>query len=49
MKKLSSSGQSIVEYVVIFAIVAVLSVLVLLPRVQGMFSGYISTATGAMR
>lgn len=49
MKKLSISGQSIVEYVVIFAIVAVLSVLVLFPRVQGMFSGYIDTATGAMR
>jgi Flp pilus assembly pilin Flp len=49
VKKLLISGQSIVEYVVIFAIVAVLSVTVLLPKIQGIFSSYVSKATGAMQ
>lgn len=42
-------GQSIVEYIVIFAIVAALSVTVLLPMVQGMFNRYQDNATGMMQ
>jgi len=37
------------EYILIFAVVAVLSVTVLLPRIQGMFKKYADNATGVMQ
>jgi hypothetical protein len=42
------SGQSIIEYAIIFAVVVILSV-ALLPRAQGMFKSYVNKATGAMQ
>lgn len=41
-------GQSLIEYVVIFAIVTALSI-AMIPKLSGIFSGYVATATGAMR
>lgn len=47
MKKINA-GQSIIEYVVILAIAAVLSV-AMIGSIPGYFSSYVSTATGSMR
>jgi hypothetical protein len=41
-------GQSVTEYVIIFAIVAVLSV-VMIANIPGYFKNYVSTATSRMR
>jgi Flp pilus assembly pilin Flp len=49
MGKLRADGQSTIEYAIIFAIVAVLSVIVFFPKLQGIFSSYVSTAAGKMR
>ncbi|MCK9431214.1 MAG: hypothetical protein M0R17_14695 [Candidatus Omnitrophica bacterium] len=49
MRKLRIDGQSIIEYVIIFAVVAVLSVTVLLPKINGIFSSYVQKATGVMQ
>ena len=43
-----NSGQSIVEYVIIFAIVVVLSI-AMIPKIPGIFRSYVTTATGAMQ
>lgn len=48
--RLRSKGQSIIEYVIIFAVVAVLSVALLFKgTIQGIFSSYVNKATGAMK
>jgi len=44
----TDKGQSVIEYVVIFAIVAALSI-GLFYTVPGFFSTYVSNATGAMQ
>ena len=44
----NSKGQSLVEYLVLFAIVVGLS-WVLVQGIPAIFSGYVSTATGAMQ
>ena len=41
-------GQSIIEYVIIFAVVVIVSI-AMLPRIRGIFSGYVNKATGAMQ
>ena len=41
-------GQSVTEYVIIFAIVAVLSVITI-ANIPGYFKNYVSTATSSMR
>ena len=41
-------GQSVIEYVVLFAIVAALSI-ALFTRVPGFFSTYVTAARGAMK
>ncbi len=43
-----NSGQSVVEYTIIFAIVAALSV-IMVANIPGIFSGYVTMATGRMR
>ncbi|MBU0547984.1 MAG: hypothetical protein KJ710_01065 [Candidatus Omnitrophica bacterium] len=48
MHKEFTGGQSLVEYIVLFAIVVMVSV-ALAQRAPSIFSGYVSTATGAMR
>jgi len=42
------TGQSILEYVIIFAVVALLSV-ALLPEIKNIFDSYVNSATGAMK
>ncbi len=49
MGKPGVGGQSIIEYIIIFALVAALSVTVLLPKIQGIFGSYVQKATGAMQ
>lgn len=49
MGKPGLGGQSVIEYIIIFALVAVLSVTVLLPKIQGIFGSYVQKATGAMQ
>jgi uncharacterized membrane protein YjgN (DUF898 family) len=49
VSKPRGNGQSIIEYIIIFAVVAVLSVTVLLPVIQGIFNSYVSKATEAMK
>jgi len=41
-------GQSVIEYAVIFAIVAALSIAII-PSIPGIFRSYVTNATGAMR
>lgn len=47
MKK-RNDGQSVTEYVIIFAIAAVLSV-AMIASIPGYFRNYVSTATSSMR
>lgn len=47
MKKLNC-GQGIIEYVIIFAIAAVLS-LVMVASIPSYFQSYVTTATNSMR
>ncbi len=47
MRKITR-GQGVTEYVIIFAIVAVLSV-IMIANVPGYFKNYVSTATSRMR
>jgi hypothetical protein len=49
VQKPRMEGQSIIEYLIIFAVVAVLSVIVLLPKIPGIFDSYVSVATGLMQ
>jgi hypothetical protein len=48
VKKLQRGGQSIIEYVIIFAVVAVLSVTMLFPKIPKIFSDYVKTASEKM-
>ncbi len=47
MRKINS-GQSVIEYAVIFAIVVALSI-AMIPKIPGIFRSYVTTATGAMQ
>lgn len=47
MKNLKTSGQSIIEYVIIFAIVAAVSV-ALVANLPKIFNNYVSTASVKM-
>lgn len=47
MKKLNC-GQGVIEYAIIFAIAAVLSV-VMFASVRGYFNNYVTSATNSMR
>lgn len=48
LSKLSIGGQSIIEYVIILAIVAIISI-AFVPRIPKLFVGYVESAREAMR
>jgi len=43
------AGQSIIEYVVLFAVVISAALIYFLPNIYGIFERYIAQSTGAMQ